>query len=147
MARRKQTPNASNGPPPLPSATCSVVLAKARNARWWAKLRNNPQRWAERMEKQRNRRAVEEIVEAERRQAREKWAELPKDHPRKRKKRTRTPGAAKARRKRDMEKLPDAVVANQYLHLKVGECPKALIEIKRQHIRLTRMLGTNIKTV
>ncbi len=46
-----------------------------------------------------------------------------------------------------MEKLTDAVVANQYLHLKVGECPKALIEIKRQHIRLTRMLGTNIKTV
>jgi hypothetical protein len=52
----------------------------------------------------------------------------------------------KAKRKRDMEKLTDAVVANQYLHLKVGECPKALIEIKRQHIRLTRLLGTNIKT-
>lgn len=147
MARREQTPNENNGPPPLPSAPCSVVLRKARNARWWAKLRNDPVRWAKRMENQRAKREQDEFRERERQQAREQWAKLPADAPRKRRKCRAKKESRKAKRRRDLENLPDAVVANQYLHTKVGECPKALIEIKRQHIRLTRALGTNIKAV
>jgi hypothetical protein len=71
---------------------------------------------------------------------------MPADAPRKRRKCRATKESRKAKRKRDMEKLPDAVVANQYLHMAVSECPKQLIEIKRQHICLTRVLRTKIKT-
>jgi hypothetical protein len=119
---------------------------RARDARWWAKLRSDPQRWAKRMEDQRKKRECEEFRERERQKAREQWAKMPPDAPRKRRKCRAKKESRKAKRQRDMEKLPDAVVANQYLHLNVGECPKELIEIKRQHIRLTRALGTKIKT-
>lgn len=119
---------------------------RARDARWWAKLRSDPQRWAKRMDDQRKKRESEEFRERERQQARDQWAKMPPDAPRKRRKCRAKKESRKAKRQRDMENLPDAVVANQYLHLNVGECPKALIEIKRQHIRLTRALGTKIKT-
>jgi hypothetical protein len=39
------------------------------------------------------------------------------------------------------------VVANRYLHTKIGECPKELIQLKRQQIRLSRKLGTQMKTL
>lgn len=99
------------------------------------------------MKKQRKRRESEKIREAERQQAREQWAKLPKDHPRKTRKTTRNPATLMAKRQRDMEILPDSVVANRYLHMAVGDCPKSLISIKREHIRLNRMLGTRIKSL
>lgn len=115
--------------------------------RWYAKLRNDPKRWAERMETQRKRREAKEIRERERQQAREAWAKLPKDHPRKTRKPRRTPEARKARSKRRLERLTDGDVANRYLHMHLSDCPQELIDIKREHIRLTRKLGTNIKSL
>lgn len=53
----------------------------------------------------------------------------------------------KRKARKDIEKLPDSVVANRYLHMKVEDCPKVLIEIKREHIKLSRKLGTRIKTI
>lgn len=119
---------------------------QARDARWWAKLRSDPQRWAKRMESQRKKRESEEYRERERQQAREQWAKMPADAPRKRRKRLAKKESIKAKRQREVESLPDAVVANRYLHLHVGECPKELIDLKREHIQLNRKLGTRIKT-
>ena len=147
MAQRKQTPNAGNGLLPLPSSPCSVSLRKAAIDRWYAKLRNDPKRWAERMETQRKRREAKEIRERERQQEREAWAKLPKDHPRKTRKLKRTMAAKKAKSKRMTERLTDGTVANRYLHMNLADCPKELIEIKREHIRLTRKLKTNIKSI
>lgn len=131
----------------LASATCSVSLRKAALGRWYAKLRNDPKRWAERMEAQRKRREEKEIGERERQQARKAWAKLPKDHPRKRRKRQAKAETMKAYRKRKELRLPDADVANRYLHMRLADCPKELIEMKREHIRLTRKLGTRIKSI
>ena len=147
MARRKQTPNAGKGLSPLPRTSCSVSLRKASIDRWYAKLRNDPKRWAERMETQRKRREVKEIRERERQQEREAWAKLPKDHPRKTRKLQRKPETKKARSKRMLERLTDGDVANRYLHMHLADCPKELIDFKREHIRLTRKLGTNIKSL
>jgi len=46
-----------------------------------------------------------------------------------------------------MERLSDGTVATRYLHMRVSECPKELIMIKREHIRLSRKLKTSIKTL
>lgn len=119
---------------------------RARCARYWAKLRSDPQRWSKRMDDQRKKRESEEYRERERQKAREQWAKMPADAPRKIRKRRAKNESLKAKRKRDAESLPDAVVANRYLHLHVGECPKELIDLKREHIRLNRKLGTRIKT-
>jgi hypothetical protein len=115
--------------------------------RYYAKLRSDPTRWAKRIEAQRKRRESKEVRERERQQEREAWARLPKDHPRKRRKRMAKPESLKAKRKRDLEKLTDGTVANRYLHMNVADCPKELIEIKREHIRLNRKLGTRIKSI
>jgi hypothetical protein len=77
----------------------------------------------------------------------EAWAKLPKDHPRKTRKPQRTQAAKKAKPKRMTERLTDGTVANRYLHLHLADCPKELIEIKREHIRLNRKLGTRIKSL
>lgn len=122
----------------------SKALRKATIARWWEKLRSDPKRYAERLEYQRKRRESESIRQKERTDERARWAALPTDHPRKRRKRQAKPETEKARRKRSMQSLPDCVVANNFLHMKVADCPKELIEIKRQHIRLNRTLGTRI---
>lgn len=147
MARRKQTPNACNGLSPLPSGSCCVSLRKAQLDRWYAKLRNDPKRWAERMETQRKRREAKEIRDRENQQEREAWAKLPKDHPRKTRKLQRTIAAKKAKSKRMTERLTDGTVAAKYLHMHLADCPKELIDFKREHIRLTRKLGTNIKSI
>lgn len=131
----------------LASATCSVSLRKAALGRWYAKLRNDPKRWAERMETQRKRREAKEIRERERKQAREAWAKLPNGHPRKTRKPQRTLEAKKARPKRVTERLTDGTVANRYLHMRLADCPKELIDMKREHIRLNRKLGTRIKSI
>jgi hypothetical protein len=99
------------------------------------------------METQRKRRESEQVREAERQQSREQWARLPNDHPRKTRKLRRTPEARKAKSKRMLERLTDGDVANRYLHMHLADCPKELIDIKREHIRLTRKLGTNIKSI
>lgn len=131
----------------LDDAACSASLRKAALVRWYAKLRNDPQRWAERIEGQRKRREAKEIRDRERQQAREAWAKLPKDHPRKTRKLQRTPEARKARPKRVTERLTDGTVANRYLHMRLADCPKELIDMKREHIRLNRKLGTRIKSI
>ena len=120
---------------------------KAALARWYAKLKSDPVRLAKRLEDQRKRRESQDRQEKERQQASEIWAKLPKDHPRKKRKVKRNLETEKAKRKRDLVKLTDSVVANRYLHMKVGECPKQLIEVKREHIRLNRKLGTRIKSL
>ena len=89
-----------------------------RQQRWYSKLRNDPIRWAERMEKQRRRRESDEIHQAE-----------------------------LARALRELANLPDSVVANRYLHLPVAQCLKEVIAFKRSHIELSRNLRTKIKTL
>jgi hypothetical protein len=132
---------------PSPSSSCSVSLRKAQLDRWYAKLRNDPKRWAKRMETQRKRREAKEIRERENQQEREAWAKLPKNHPRKTRKPQRTITAKKAKPKRMTEKLTDGTVASKYLHMRLADCPKELIDFKREHIRLARKLGTNIKSI
>jgi hypothetical protein len=129
-----------NAAAPSGSSRTAVV------ARWYAKLKSDPERLAKRLEDQRQRRKSRERQEKERQQAREIWAKLPKDHPRKTRKVKRNPETEKAKRKRDLVKLTASVVANRYLHMKVDECPEQLIELKREHIRLNRKLGTRIKS-
>lgn len=114
---------------------------------WYVAIKTDPIRWAARMEKQRQRRAMDGIRDAERKAERARWAALPSDHPRKRRKLKRTAVAVKRKAKKDIERLPDSVVANRYLHMKVKDCPKTLIGIKREHIKLSRKLGTRIKTI
>jgi hypothetical protein len=126
---------------------CANASRKAATDRWWKKLRNDPKRWAERMETQRKRREEKEIRDRERQQQREAWAKLPKDHPRKKRKRQGKPETVKSYRKEYTERLTDSVVSNRYLHMRVEDCPKELIDFKREHIRLTRKLGTNIKSI
>ncbi|MFZ4766296.1 MAG: hypothetical protein ACOYMN_15200, partial [Roseimicrobium sp.] len=115
--------------------------------KWYVAIKADPSRWAARMEKQRQRRAMAGIRDAERKAERERWAVLPSNHPRKIRKPKRTAVAVKRKARKDIENLPDSVVANRYLHMKVEDCPKALIEIKREHIKLSRKLGTRIKTI
>jgi hypothetical protein len=126
--------------PSSASAGCALLP-------WYVALKNNPERWAARMEKQRQRRAMAGIREAERQAERERWATLPRDHPRKRRKLQRKPESARAKNKRSLERLSDGVVANRYLHTKLADCPPQLIALKREHIRLSRKLGTRIKTI
>ena len=50
---------------------------------------------------------------------------------------------------KDMERqrgLPDSTVAS-ILGLKLADCPKELIEMKRAHIRLSKALGTKMKSI
>jgi hypothetical protein len=126
--------------PSSASAGCALLP-------WYIALKNDPERWSARMEKQRQRRAMDGIREAERKAERERWAALPSDHPRKKRKLQRKPETVKAKRKRDLERLSDSVVANRYLHMNLADCPPPLINLKRAHIRLSRKLGTRIKTI
>jgi len=114
---------------------------------WYVAIKNDPSRWAARMEKQRQRRAKAGIREAEQKAERERWAKLPKDHPRKKRKQQRKPKTVKAKRQRALERLTDGDVANRYLHMHLADCPKPLINLKREHIRLSRKLGTRIKSL
>jgi hypothetical protein len=129
-----------NYEPSSASAGCALLP-------WYIALKNNPERWAARMEKQRQRRAMAGIREAERQAERERWAALPSDHPRKKRRLQRKPETMKAKRKRDLERLSDSVVANRYLHMNLADCPPPLLALKREHIRLSRKLGTRIKTI
>jgi hypothetical protein len=122
------------------------AIRKAQLDRWYEKLKSDPDRWGERMEKQRKRRESKEIREHEREQEREAWAKLPKDHPRKRRTPKRKPETVKERRERAKKNLCDGNISNRYLFMRVAECPKELIELKREHIKLTRKLKTITNT-
>lgn len=122
-------------------------MKNERLERWYQKLKSDPVRWNQRIQKQRDRRQLQSVKERENKQAREAWAALPADHPRKTRKPKRKPETVKAKRKRDLERLPDALVANRYLHCRVTDCPLDLIDLKREQIRLSRKLQTRIKTV
>jgi|LakMenEpi03Aug12_release.lakeMendotaPanAssembly.Ray.scaffolds.fasta_scaffold733574_2 hypothetical protein len=126
---------------------CSASLRKAAIKRYYEKLRNDPVRWAKRIENQQKRREKKEVRERERQQEREAWVKLPKDHPRKTRKPQRTEAAKKAKPKRMTEKLTDGTVAAKYLHMRLADCPKELIDFKREHIRLNRKLRTRIKSL
>ena len=118
-----------------------------RYQRWYLTMRSDPVRWAQRMEAQRQRRQRPGINAIQRQQERERWAKLPACHPRRRRKQQRKPATQKARATRALERLSDGTVATRYLHMRVSECPKELIAIKREHIRLSRKLKTSIKTI
>ena len=121
------------------------AIRKAQLDRWYAKLKSDPARWAERMEKQRKRRESKEIRERERKQEREAWAKLPTDHPRKKRTPKRKPETVKERRERAKKNLCDSNISNRYLFMRVKECPKELIDLKREQIKLTRKLRILIK--
>ena len=122
-------------------------MQNERDKRFYQKLKCDPAKWESRMEAQRKRRAQVGIRDAENKAERERWAALPKDHPRKTRKPKRNPENFKTQRRRYTERLPDSVVANRYLHMPVSECPPELIELKRHHIKLSRKLNTSIKTL
>jgi hypothetical protein len=82
-----------------------------------AKEKSDPQLWYARLEKQRKRRADPIYREEMNKVERE---------------RQRT--------------LPDGVIAG-HLGLKVADCPKELIELKRTHMLLSRALGTQVKSI
>lgn len=85
--------------------------------------------------------------ELKRKSARERWAKLPPDHPRKNRGDGHTKEAYRRKRRKEHETLPDHVVANRYLHLKVTECPKEVIDLKREQIRLNRELNIRPNTL
>jgi hypothetical protein len=68
------------------------------------------------------------------------WAKIPHDDPRKMKHRAHNRAYNRRAIRRNAEQLTDQAVANYYLGMRVGECPKELIELKREVIRLYRRL-------
>ncbi len=144
--------------------------AKKRCKRWYEKLKADPERWAQFLEKQRQRRhergqkklkaeqraRVNELQrrrrqdperrERERAQGRAIWAKLPPDHPRRTRRTTFTKEARKRARQKSNERLGHSVVANRYLFMKAAECPEELVALKREHIRLGRLLRNKTKT-
>lgn len=81
-----------------------------------AKEKANPELWAARIERQRQRRANPEYRQS-----------------------------MNAKENERHSKLPDSVVARR-LGMKKADCPKEIIELKRQLIRLNKALGTKIQT-
>ena len=142
MARKKQTPNADNGLSPLPLGPCSVSTCvrtpaenkRARSARWYQKQKNDPVKLERLMER---RKANEKTRPDRKQKQREEWASLPANHPRK--------TSVNLRTKRARAMLTDSVVSNS-MGLKVSQCPKELIELKRASMMLCRKLKTRIKT-
>lgn len=148
----------------------SAKAKKQQSKRWYEKLRADPERWAQYLEKQRQRRhehghkklkaeqraRANELQrrarqdparrERDRAQARAIWAKLPPDHPRRTR---RTPKSKEARdraRRKSDERLGHSVIANRYLFMKAAECPEELAALKREHIRLGRLLRNKTKT-
>jgi len=120
---------------------------KERSRRYYEKLKSDPKRWEERMENQRKRRSDPKIREAEKEDERQRYAALPTTHPRKNRPDRHTKEAYRRKRQKELETLPDYVVSNCYLNLKVSECPKELINLKREQIRLNRELNIRPRTL
>jgi hypothetical protein len=106
---------------------------RARNAKWYQKQKSDPEKLARLIK----RRKANEQKYDRKQQQREKWASLPADHPRKL--------AVNQRQKQARANLADHIVASA-MGIKVAECPKELIEIKRASMMLCRKLKTRIKT-
>lgn len=123
----------------MPCSVSSVGRTPAENKRerskrWYMKLKNNPEKLAKRKEKQR---ASERNRPDRKQKQREEWASLPANHHRK--------TSVNLRTKRARAMLTDSVVSHA-LGLKVSQCPKELIELKRASMMLCRKLKTRIKT-
>lgn len=125
----------------------AAVRRREINRRYREKLKSDPKRWAAHLEKQRQRRDDPQIREAEREAERKRYHAFPESHPRKNRKDRHTKDFYRKKRAREHEELPDHVVANRYLHLKVSECPKAVIDLKREQIRLNRELKIRPNTI
>ena len=141
-----------------------VSVKKERRKRWYEKLKADPERWAKHLEAQRQRRherghkkltaeqraranelqrrARQDPARRERDRAhgRATWAKLPPDHPRKTRRLSFSKEARKRARQKSNERLGHSVVANRYLFMKAADCPPELSALKREHIRLGRLL-------
>lgn len=104
-------------------------------------------RLARRRRAQQIRRAIPGAKERQNARERERYAALPKNHPRKNRPDRHTKEAWRRKREKELKQLPDYVVARRYLHLKISECPKDLIDLKREVMRLNAMLGIQTKTL
>jgi hypothetical protein len=102
---------------------------------------------ARKLELQRLRRAQPGVKEAENAKERERYAALPKDHPRKNRSDRHTEESKRRKAEKDRVELPDHVVARRYLHLRVKDCPTELIGLKREVMKLNRMLGIQVHTI
>ena len=146
--------------------------AKGRCKRWYEKMKADPERWAKYLDKQRQRRSRNEpkkltpeqrvranelqrmrrqnpvTREHQRAQARAIWATLPPDHHRRKQRAPHSKEAKQRARRKSNERLGHSVIANRYLFMKAAECPEELTALKREHIRLGRLLRnkTNHKT-
>ena len=96
---------------------------------------------------QRIRRAKPGAKERRNAKEREAYAKIPSDHPRKHRPDRHTKESWLRKRKRELETLPDHVVARRYLHLRVADCPRELIALKREVLKLSRMLGVQMHTI
>jgi hypothetical protein len=132
--------------------------------RWYKKLKADPERWEQYLEAQRQRRHEhgQKKLTAERRaranelqrrarqnparrerdraHGRATWEKLPPGHPRKTRRLSRSKEAIKRARQKSNERLGHSVVANRYLFMKAADCPPELAALKREHIRLGRLL-------
>lgn len=104
-------------------------------------------RLVRRRELQRIRRSQPGYKDRQNAAERERYAALPDDHPRKNRGDRHTKESYRRKREKEFEALPDYVIATRYLHLKTAECPPELIGLKREVIRLNRMLGIQPKTI
>lgn len=105
------------------------------------------QRLVRRRELQRMRRAKPGYKDSQNSAERKRYAALPDDHPRKNRRDRHTKESYQRKRKKELEALPDYVIATRYLHMKTADCPPELIGLKREVIRLNRMLGIQPKTI
>ena len=137
MARRKQTPNAGEELSPLPSSA-----GKSRSQIYHEKVKSDPARYEARLQKIRE--------GAERQRAKEKAnPELWAARIEKQKARRTDPKYRQEMNKIERDRqwnLPDGIIA-RHLGLRVADCQKELIEMKRAHMILSRALGTRIKSI
>lgn len=102
---------------------------------------------ARKLELQRLRRSQPGVKEAENAKERERYAALPKEHPRKNRPDRHTKESNRRKAEKERVELPDHVVARRYLHLRVKDCPTELIGLKREVMKLNRMLGIQVHTI
>ena len=128
----------------LAAISCSVssLAGKTRSQRYLEKLKLNPEKYKAHLEK--NRKGAERQKEKERSNAHLWEARIQKQRNRR-----SNPDYRSRMNAKDMERqrgLPDSTVAS-ILGLKLADCPKELIEMKRAHIRLSKALGTKMKSI
>jgi len=120
----------------------SSLPGKTRNQRYLEKLKLNPEKYRAHLEKNRN--GAKRQKEKERSNP-----NLWQDRIQKQRNRRSNPDYRSRMNAKDMERqrgLPDSTVAS-ILGLKLADCPKELIEMKRAHICLSKALGTKMKSI